>query len=63
MEVIGGENGPRGLFEQLDMRSNSTNNECLIESAINYAKKARFNTDASKPVQMGSITYIFPGQQ
>jgi len=47
----------------LNNNSSTTTNACLIESAINYAKKARFNTDASKSVQMGSITYIFPGQQ
>jgi len=46
----------------LNKNSTTTTNACLIESAINYAKKARFNTDASKPVQLGSITYIFPGQ-
>ena len=47
----------------LNKNSSTTNNECLIESAIKYAEKARFNTDAKKPVQMGSITYIFPGQR
>ena len=46
----------------LNKNSSTTTNECLIESAINYAKKARFNTDVSKPTQMGSINYIFPGQ-
>ncbi len=51
------------LQATLNKNSSTTTNACLIESAINYAKKARFNTDASKPVQMGSITYIFPGQQ
>ena len=47
----------------LNKNSSTTNNECLIESAIKYAEKARFNTAASKPKQMGSITYIFPGQR
>ncbi len=47
----------------LNKNSSTTTNECLIESAINYAKKARFTTAASKPLQMGSITYIFPGQR
>ncbi len=40
----------------------TTTNVCLIESAIKYALKARFNTLASKPIQLGTITYIFPGQ-
>lgn len=40
----------------------STTNACLFESAINYAFKAQFNSDNSKPKQLGTITYIFPGQ-
>ena len=47
----------------LNKNSSTTTNVCLIESAITYAKKARFTKDANKPLQMGSITYIFPGQQ
>jgi len=47
----------------LNKNSSTTTNVCLIESAINYAKKARFSKDANKPSQIGSITYIFPGQQ
>ena len=47
----------------LNKNSTTTTNECLIDSAIEYAKKARFTTAANKPSQMGSITYIFPGQQ
>ena len=47
----------------LNKNSTTTTNECLIESAIHYAKKARFTSAASKPLQMGSITYIFPGQR
>ncbi len=43
--------------------SSTTSNVCLIESAIKYAKKARFTKDANKPLQMGSVTYVFPGQQ
>jgi len=42
--------------------SSTTQNECLIESALQYAKKARFNTSAKKTSQLGSITYHFPGQ-
>ncbi len=39
-------------------KSSSTANGCLVDNAINYAYKARFSSD-SKPVQKGSITYIF----
>lgn len=40
----------------------TTSNVCLIENAIIYAKKARFTIAENKPKQLGSITYIFPGQ-
>ena len=40
----------------------TTSNGCLIDSAISYAQQSRFNTSASKPTQIGTITYIFPGQ-
>lgn len=43
-------------------KTSTTFNECLIESAIQYAKRARFTSDVSKPKQLGTITYIFPGQ-
>lgn len=47
----------------LNKNSTTTSNLCLIETAIKYAKKARFNGDKNKPLQKGSITYIFPGQK
>ena len=43
--------------------NSTTNNACLIGNAIKYAKKARFTKDKNKPLQIGSITYIFPGQE
>jgi len=43
-------------------KSSTTFNACLIESAIQYAKRARFTSDLNKPSQLGTITYIFPGQ-
>lgn len=54
-----------GLVEAISVNKNSstTTNLCLIESAMEYAKKARFTKDANKPSQMGSITYVFPGQE
>lgn len=46
----------------INTNSSTTNNACLLESAIEYAKKARFTKSKNKPLQMGSITYVFPGQ-
>ncbi len=42
--------------------SSTSTNECLIDSALEYAKTARFSSDASKDKQIGSITYIFQGK-
>lgn len=47
----------------VNKNASTTSNLCLIESAIDYAKKARFTKNKNKPSQMGSITYIFPGQE
>ena len=41
----------------------TTKNQCLIDNAISYAKKARFTSNAKLPKQLGNITYNFPGQQ
>ena len=43
-------------------KTSTTFNQCLIESAIQYAKRARFTSDSNKLSQLGTITYIFPGQ-
>jgi outer membrane biosynthesis protein TonB len=43
--------------------ASTTDNECLIDAALEYAAIARFNTDASKQKQLGTITFNFPGQQ
>jgi hypothetical protein len=43
--------------------ASTTNNECLIDAAIEYAEQARFSTDASRSNQLGTITFNFPGQQ
>ncbi|MDX1462558.1 MAG: hypothetical protein R3359_05835, partial [Marinirhabdus sp.] len=40
----------------------TTSNGCLINSALEYANEARFTTKASKPSQLGTISYNFPGQ-
>ncbi len=42
--------------------SSTSSNACLIEHAIEYAKDAQFNTDASQPSQIGSITFNFIGK-
>ncbi|MBX2827217.1 MAG: hypothetical protein KTR22_03605 [Flavobacteriaceae bacterium] len=42
--------------------SSTTTNGCLIESALTYARKAKFTTQADTPKQLGTITYLFPGQ-
>ncbi|UNY99502.1 hypothetical protein MQE36_03950 [Zhouia spongiae] len=42
--------------------SSTTTNGCLIDNAINYALKARFNKDLQKPDQLGTITYQFQGE-
>ncbi len=43
--------------------ASTTSNECLVEAALEYSEQARFNTDASKAKQLGTITFNFPGQQ
>lgn len=40
----------------------STNNVCLHDHAIDYAKDARFSADSSKKTQLGSITFYFEGK-
>ena len=51
------------IMTSVNKNASTTTNLCLIESAIDYAKKARFTKNKNKPSQMGSITYIFPGQE
>jgi vacuolar-type H+-ATPase subunit I/STV1 len=43
-------------------KASSTDNGCLIDSALEYAAQARFNTDSNMEEQIGTITYNFPGQ-
>ena len=42
--------------------SSSTSNECLIEHALEYAKKSQFSADSTKESQIGSITFLFIGK-
>ncbi len=39
-------------------KSSGTSNGCLVDNAITYALKAKFNS-SSKQVQKGTITYLF----
>mgnify|MGYP001815026543 CR=1 FL=1 len=39
-------------------KSSGTSNGCLVDNAISYALKAKFNT-SDKPSQKGTITYLF----
>ncbi|SFZ89626.1 hypothetical protein SAMN05428642_101466 [Flaviramulus basaltis] len=43
--------------------SSTSDNECLIEHALEYAKQSLFSTDASKETQIGTITFYFIGKQ
>ncbi len=42
-------------------KSSGTSNGCLVDNAITYALKAKFNSD-SKASQKGTITYLFQGK-
>lgn len=43
--------------------SSSSKNECLVESALDYARNAKFSSDLNKTEQIGSITYYFKGKR
>ena len=43
--------------------SSTSDNECLIERALEYAKQSQFSTDTSKEAQIGTITFYFIGKQ
>ncbi len=42
--------------------SSTSNNECLIEHALEYAKDSHFSADPTKKTQLGSITFYFIGK-
>lgn len=42
--------------------SSTSTNECLLDHALEYAQNARFSADASKPSQIGTITFDFKGK-
>ena len=43
-------------------KASSSANECLIEHALEYAKKAQFSAEVSKASQIGTITFYFQGK-
>lgn len=46
---------------EVNKKSSNTLNGCLVDNAITYALKARFNA-ASRAEQRGTITYLFQGK-
>ena len=42
--------------------ASTTDNGCLVDHAMEYAKASKFNVDLSKPSQIGTITFIFKGK-
>ena len=42
--------------------ASTTDNGCLVDTALEYAKASLFNSDSSKPSQIGTITFIFKGK-
>ncbi|SFU28453.1 TonB family C-terminal domain-containing protein [Pustulibacterium marinum] len=45
-----------------NIASSTTTNACLVENAMYYAKKAKFNANPQKTSQIGTITYFFQGK-
>jgi len=43
--------------------SSASSNGCLIDHALEYAKSSKFNSDATKPSQLGTITFLFKGKR
>ena len=43
--------------------SSKSNNGCLIDHALEYAKASTFSPNNSKPRQLGTITFIFKGKR
>lgn len=39
--------------------ASTTDNGCMVDHAIEYALEAKFDTNLSKPTQLGSITFYF----
>lgn len=39
--------------------SSTTTDECLVENALRYARRTKFNANLQKDSQIGTITYLF----
>lgn len=46
----------------VNQAASDTTDGCLIDQALHYANQARFTSHQSRTSQVGTITYIFPGQ-
>jgi len=44
-------------------KGSTTENGCLIDSALDYARTSKFTSKKDRKRQLGSISYSFPGQQ
>ena len=44
-------------------KASTTENGCLIDSALMYARRSKFTSKKDRKKQLGSISYSFPGQQ
>lgn len=62
--VITIEVNARGDVKKCSFNKNAstTNDQCLIDAALEYAAKAKFTADTSRKNQLGTITFNFPGQ-
>ena len=50
------------VIDAYENTSSTSDNECLIKHALEYAKNSLFSADASKKEQLGSITFYFIGK-
>ncbi|MFD2822824.1 hypothetical protein ACFS5M_04025 [Lacinutrix iliipiscaria] len=55
-------NGSGKVIDSYYNNASNSANQCLIEHALEYAKKARFNSDNTIQSQIGSITFYFEGK-
>lgn len=55
-------NSNGGVTDAYINTSSNSDNACLIERALEYAKESQFSADASKETQLGSITFNFIGK-
>ena len=54
-------NGSGEVIETYINTSSTSNNECLIGHAVEYAKSVQFNASQNE-TQLGSITFYFKGK-